>query len=109
MTSAYLDHIAPEGRPRCRRSSRIVGGDVHERARSAVTRGERSPTSPFIKYRDSNAIDLREYAQVTNGGEGVADTELSYLMGMARALRIADGPYEVHRGMVARLELAKYR
>ena len=44
-----------------------------------------------------------------HGGEGVADTELSYLMGMARALRLADGPDEVHRGMVARLELHKYR
>ncbi len=44
-----------------------------------------------------------------HGGEGVADPELTYLMGMARALRLADGPDEVHRGMVARLELGKYR
>jgi alkylation response protein AidB-like acyl-CoA dehydrogenase len=44
-----------------------------------------------------------------HGGEGVADPELTRLLAMARALRIADGPDEVHRGMVARLELAKYR
>lgn len=43
-----------------------------------------------------------------HGGEGVADPELTYLLGVARALRIADGPDEVHRGMVARLELGKY-
>jgi alkylation response protein AidB-like acyl-CoA dehydrogenase len=44
-----------------------------------------------------------------HGGEGVADPELTRLLAMARALRIADGPDEVHRGMVARLELGKYR
>ncbi|MBM4245182.1 MAG: acyl-CoA dehydrogenase [Deltaproteobacteria bacterium] len=44
-----------------------------------------------------------------HGGEGVADPELTRLMGMARALRLADGPDEVHRGMVARLELQKYK
>jgi alkylation response protein AidB-like acyl-CoA dehydrogenase len=43
-----------------------------------------------------------------HGGEGMADLELTRLMAMARALRIADGPDEVHRGMVARLELKKY-
>ena len=43
-----------------------------------------------------------------HGGEGMADEELTRLMIMARALRIADGPDEVHRGMVARLELKKY-
>jgi len=43
-----------------------------------------------------------------HGGEGMSDPELTRLMTMARALRIADGPDEVHRGMVARLELKKY-
>jgi len=43
-----------------------------------------------------------------HGGEGMADAELTRLLAMARALRIADGPDEVHRGMVARLELKKY-
>ncbi len=43
-----------------------------------------------------------------HGGEGMSDLELTRLLAMARALRIADGPDEVHRGMVARLELKKY-
>jgi acyl-CoA dehydrogenase len=43
-----------------------------------------------------------------HGGEGMADAELTRFAAMARALRIADGPDEVHRGMVARLELKKY-
>jgi acyl-CoA dehydrogenase len=42
------------------------------------------------------------------GGEGVADQELGHLMAMARVLRLADGPDEVHRGLVARFELKKY-
>ncbi len=52
--------------------------------------------------------DVVDAAIQIHGGEGVADPELSRLMGMARVLRIADGPDEVHRGMVARLELKKY-
>jgi hypothetical protein len=44
-----------------------------------------------------------------HGGEGMSDPELNRLFVLARALRIADGPDEVHRGMVARLELKKYR
>jgi alkylation response protein AidB-like acyl-CoA dehydrogenase len=43
-----------------------------------------------------------------HGGEGVADPELTLLAATARVLRLADGPDEVHRGMVARLELRKY-
>jgi alkylation response protein AidB-like acyl-CoA dehydrogenase len=44
-----------------------------------------------------------------HGGEGMSDPELGWLFAMGRALRLADGPDEVHRGMVAKLELAKYR
>ncbi len=44
-----------------------------------------------------------------HGGQGVADRDLNMLMGMARVLRIADGPDEVHRGLVAKFELMKYR
>lgn len=47
-------------------------------------------------------------AMQIHGGEGMSDPELTRLLAMARALRIADGPDEVHRGMVARLELKKY-
>ncbi len=43
-----------------------------------------------------------------HGGEGVSDPELGHLMAMARVLRLADGPDEVHRGLVARFELKKY-
>jgi alkylation response protein AidB-like acyl-CoA dehydrogenase len=43
-----------------------------------------------------------------HGGEGIANDQLAHLMALARVLRIADGPDEVHRGMVARLELRKY-
>lgn len=48
-------------------------------------------------------------AMQIHGGQGVADPELNMLMAMARVLRIADGPDEVHRGLVARFELMKYR
>jgi acyl-CoA dehydrogenase len=44
-----------------------------------------------------------------HGGQGVADRDLNMLMAMARVLRIADGPDEVHRGLVAKLELLRYR
>lgn len=45
-----------------------------------------------------------------HGGAGMCnDLPLSRFMAMARALRLADGPDEVHKAMVSRLELAKYQ
>jgi len=63
-----------------------------------------------IKVVAPNVLQMVVDAAIQiHGGEGMADPELARFMGMARALRIADGPDEVHRGMVARLELRKYR
>jgi alkylation response protein AidB-like acyl-CoA dehydrogenase len=45
-----------------------------------------------------------------HGGAGVSDdVPLASLFALARALRIVDGPDAVHRGLIARLELAKHR
>jgi len=45
-----------------------------------------------------------------HGGAGVsADFPLAAAWTAARSLRLADGPDEVHRGLVARMELKKYR
>jgi len=63
-----------------------------------------------IKVVAPNVLQMVVDAAIQiHGGEGMADPELTRLLAMARALRIADGPDEVHRAMVARLELKKYR
>jgi acyl-CoA dehydrogenase len=46
--------------------------------------------------------------QLHGGGGMSSDYPLAAALVGARSLRLADGPDEVHRGMVARLELAKY-
>jgi acyl-CoA dehydrogenase len=44
-----------------------------------------------------------------HGAAGLSyDFPLTALFGAARVLRLADGPDEVHRGVIARVELAKY-
>jgi acyl-CoA dehydrogenase len=44
------------------------------------------------------------------GGAGVSsDVPLATMFGYIRALRLADGPDEVHRSLIARLELKNYR
>jgi hypothetical protein len=63
-----------------------------------------------IKVVAPNVLQMVVDAAIQiHGGAGVADAELVRLMGVARALRLADGPDEVHRAMVARLELQRYR
>lgn len=53
-----------------------------------------------------NVVD---FAIQIHGGMGVShDTMLTAFFNQARSLRLADGPDEVHKGMIARLELMKY-
>ena len=53
--------------------------------------------------------DVVDMAVQLHGGAGMSsDFPLARFAAGARALRLADGPDEVHMGMVTRLELKKY-
>jgi len=56
------------------------------------------------------ACQVIDWAMQAHGGAGVCDDfELAFFYAQARTLRFADGPDEVHRNQIARLELAGYR
>lgn len=56
------------------------------------------------------ALRVIDRAIQAHGGGGVcADFGLAYAWAQARTLRLADGPDEVHRETIAKLELAKHR
>ena len=53
--------------------------------------------------------DAADAAIQMHGGAGFShDTPLTALFALARVLRVADGPDEVHRGLIARMEIAKH-
>lgn len=56
------------------------------------------------------AVRVIDQAIQMHGGMGLSnDTPLAGLYVLARILRLADGPDEVHRGVVARMEVSKYK
>lgn len=56
------------------------------------------------------ACQVLDWAIQAHGGGGMSDDfPLAYGYALARALRFADGPDEVHRNQVARLELRRHR
>jgi len=64
----------------------------------------------MIKVAAPNmACQVIDWAIQAHGGGGVSnDFGLSYAYSRARAIRLADGPDEVHRDQIARLELRQY-
>src|SRR6202140_1891536 len=65
----------------------------------------------MIKVAAPNmACKVIDWAIQAHGGGGVSgDFTLAYNYAHARTLRLADGPDEVHRNAIGKLELAKYR
>ncbi len=58
----------------------------------------------------NTALGVIDFAMQIHGGGGLSDDfPLAMSWVNSRALRLADGPDEVHRGLVARIELGKYK
>jgi acyl-CoA dehydrogenase len=56
------------------------------------------------------ACKVIDWAIQAHGGAGVSgDFQLAYAYAQARTLRLADGPDEVHRNQIGKMELKKYR
>ena len=56
------------------------------------------------------AQEVIDFAMQIHGGGGMSDDfPLAGAWTTARALRLADGPDEVHLGLIARLELGKHK
>jgi acyl-CoA dehydrogenase len=56
------------------------------------------------------ACQVLDWAIQAHGGGGVSDDfGLAYAYAQARTLRLADGPDEVHRNQIGKLELRRYK
>jgi acyl-CoA dehydrogenase len=72
--------------------------------------GARSEVSQIKVAVPSMALGVIDMAIQLHGGAGLSeDFPLAAAYAGARSLRLADGPDEVHLGLVARYELAPYR
>jgi acyl-CoA dehydrogenase len=61
-------------------------------------------------YVPNVACRVLDWAIQAHGGGGLSgDWPIAELYAHARSLRLADGPDEVHRNHIARMELSKYR
>jgi acyl-CoA dehydrogenase len=72
-----------------------------------AARGAVSQIKVAVPTMAERVIDMA--MQLHGGGSLSDDFPLAGAWIAARALRFADGPDEVHRGVVARIELEKYR
>jgi acyl-CoA dehydrogenase len=57
----------------------------------------------------NSALQVIDWAIQAHGGGGVSgDTPLALMYAQSRCLRLADGPDEVHRSAIAKVELGKH-
>ena len=73
-------------------------------------KGAMSEISQIKVVAPNVAQTIIDQAIQIHGGTGVSsDVPLAEMFGYIRTLRLADGPDEVHRALIAKLELKKYR
>jgi acyl-CoA dehydrogenase len=64
----------------------------------------------MIKVAAPNmACQVIDWAIQVQGGGGMADPFLAHAYASARSMRLADGPDEVHRAQIGKMELARYK
>ena len=74
------------------------------------TKDARSEISQIKVAVPNIALEIIDQAIQMHGGAGVSDdVPLAEMFATIRTLRIADGPDEVHRALIAKLELKKYK
>jgi acyl-CoA dehydrogenase len=72
-------------------------------------KGARGEIAMIKVVAPSMACQVLDWAIQVHGGGGVSgDFPLAYAYAQARTLRFADGPDEVHRNAIAKLELSRY-
>ena len=72
--------------------------------------GAMSEISQIKVIAPNMAQQIIDAAMQMHGGGGLSDdVPLTGLFTAARALRLADGPDDVHRGLIAKLEMMKYK
>jgi acyl-CoA dehydrogenase len=73
-------------------------------------KGAKSEISQIKVVVPNIALAIIDQAIQMHGAAGVSeDFPLAEMFAWIRTLRIADGPDEVHRALIARLELSKYK
>jgi acyl-CoA dehydrogenase len=89
--------------------SRLLVLHAAWRLDTAGSAGALSEVSQIKVVVPNMAQQVIDVAMQLHGGAGFSDDyPLAAAWASARSLRMADGPDEVHRGVVARLELGKY-
>jgi acyl-CoA dehydrogenase len=72
-------------------------------------KGARAEIAMIKIVAPTMSLQIIDWAIQAHGGAGVSqDFPLAYMYAYQRTLRLADGPDEVHRHALARLELAKH-
>jgi acyl-CoA dehydrogenase len=85
----------------CLHAARLMDAAGNKAARAEIA---------MIKVVAPNvALKILDWAIQSFGGGGMADTWLSSAFAWQRALRFADGPDEVHRDQLARMEISSLR